>query len=148
MCHLTNSINDHHNGVKPLDFGRWVMKSIKTYFQHLVGMGNGLNNPTSLRNSEFYFAGKSHMTLHIASRRPASLTNNKFSPTPPGLVLRHDAPPSDHRGTPSKVPTLNLPLGTSMRFCLNQTTPHSSQNCSNFLPNLNVSRVFFYSSSS
>ena len=34
----------------PLDSGRWVMKSIETLFQHLVGMGNGLNNPASLRN--------------------------------------------------------------------------------------------------
>ena len=34
----------------PLDSRRWVMKSIEMLFQHLVGMGNGLNNPASLQN--------------------------------------------------------------------------------------------------
>ena len=50
MCHLTNFINDHHDGVEPLDSRKWVMKSIETLSQHLVGMGNGLNNPASLQN--------------------------------------------------------------------------------------------------
>ena len=49
--------------------------------------------------TEFYFAGKSHMTLHVAPRRLASLANNKSSSTLPKLVSRHDAPPPDHRGT-------------------------------------------------
>ena len=32
-----------------LNSGRKVMKSFQTFFQHLVGMGNSLNNPTSSR---------------------------------------------------------------------------------------------------
>ena len=59
-----------------------------------------------LCETEFYFASKSHMILRIAPRRPASLANNNSSPTPLELASRHDAPPSDHRGTVSKVPTL------------------------------------------
>ena len=50
MCHFANSINDPHDGVEPLGLWEMVMKSIETFFQHLVGMGNGLNNPASLRN--------------------------------------------------------------------------------------------------
>ena len=91
----------------PLDSGRWVMKSIETLSQHLVGMAMVLTI-RPLCETEFYFAGKSHMTLHIAPRRPASLANSNSSPTLLKLVSRHDAPRPDHCGTPSKVPTLTF----------------------------------------
>ena len=59
----------------PLDSRRWIMKSIKMFFQYLVGMGMVLTIQP-LCETEFYFAGKSHISLHIAPHRPASLANS------------------------------------------------------------------------
>ena len=50
MCHLANSINDHHNGVKSLRLWEIAHKIHRNTFPPLIGMDSGLNNMASLRN--------------------------------------------------------------------------------------------------